>query len=93
MSGKREHSIIPEASFSAGSTGPSDRNIVRRAFLSGPAAFVVDLGGSDVAVAEQFLNLADVDAGVKQQRRPGCAERMGAEDARSFFDSTGSFAR
>jgi len=36
-------------------------------FFSGGAAFVVDPESGDVTAAEQFLHLADIDAGVEQQ--------------------------
>src|SRR5450755_825542 len=42
---------------------PSNCQQMAGAFARGAAALVVDLGGGDVAVAEQFLHLADMDAG------------------------------
>ena len=42
-----------------------DRHIVAGRFLGGAAAFVVNLGGGDVFVAEQFLHLANVNPGVE----------------------------
>jgi hypothetical protein len=40
---------------------------MRRAFFGRAPAFVVNLGGGDVAVTEQFLHFPNVDAGVEQQ--------------------------
>jgi hypothetical protein len=40
----------------------------------GAAALVVDLGGGDVAVAEEILHLDDVHAGVEQQGSGGGPE-------------------
>jgi hypothetical protein len=62
---------------------------VRGALLSGAPALVIDLGGGNMAMAEQFLDLADVDAGVEQQCRGGGAERVGAENAGAIFDGVG----
>ena len=42
---------------------------MRRAFGGGDAALVVDLGGGDVLVAEQLLDLADIDPGPEEQSR------------------------
>jgi len=47
----------------------------------GPAALVVDLGGSDVSVAQQFLHLADIGVAVEQERGVGRAQRVGRVDA------------
>ena len=44
-----------------------DRHVMGGTFLGRAPAFVVNLGGSDVAVTEQLLNLADVDAGIEEQ--------------------------
>lgn len=60
---------------SAGSEGVranrSDGHVVRDALSGDATAFVASLDGSDVTVAEEFLNLADVDAGAQQQGRCG----------------------
>ena len=37
------------------------------AFLGRAPPFIVNLGGGDVAVAQEFLNLADIDAGIQCQ--------------------------
>ena len=42
--------------------------------LGGPPQLVVDLRGGDVAVAEEVLDLADVDAGVEEQSSGGGAD-------------------
>jgi hypothetical protein len=46
----------------------SDRHVVRGAFGGRNPAFVVDLGGCDMAVAEEFLHFADIDPGAEKQR-------------------------
>ena len=46
-------------------------------FLGGTAALVVDLGRGDVAVGEELLDLADVDAGVEEKRGGRGANRVG----------------
>ena len=37
------------------------------AFLSSAPSFVVNLSGGDVTVAQELLDLADIDAGVQKQ--------------------------
>ena len=53
-----------------------DRHIVRRPFGGGDAALVVNLGGGDVPVAEQLLDLADIDAGTQEEGRRRGPERV-----------------
>lgn len=48
-----------------------DRHVVAGRLGRGASAFVIDLRGGDVAVAEEFLDLADVDTDVQQQRGGG----------------------
>ena len=62
---------------------------MRRAFFGGAPAFVVNLGGGDVAVAEEFLDLADIDAGIEEQGSSGGAQGMGAVEPRAFLDRPG----
>ena len=50
---------------------------MRRPLGGGDAALVVDLGGGDVAVAEELLDLADIDAGPEEQGRRGGPQRVG----------------
>jgi hypothetical protein len=45
----------------------SDRHFVRGAFGGRDPSFAVDLGGRDMAVALEFLNLADIDPGAEKQ--------------------------
>jgi hypothetical protein len=51
---------------------------MRSALGRSAAALIVDLGGGDVAVPEQLLDLADIDASLEQQ---GGAQRMGGIEA------------
>lgn len=57
---------------------------MRRPVGSGAAALVVDLGGRQVPVSEERLDLGGVDPGHEQQRGRGCSQRMGriAADSR-----------
>ena len=48
------------------------------AFLGRAPSFVADLGGGDVAVAEELLDLADIDARIKEQGGGSGAQGMGA---------------
>ena len=48
----------------------SNRHVVTSGLLGRPSSFVVNLRGGHVFVAEQLLNLPDVNAGVEQER--GC---------------------
>ncbi len=43
-----------------------NRHVLRSTLGRRPAALVVNLGGGDVAVAEELLHLGEVDAGVEQ---------------------------
>ena len=61
--------------------GESNRHQVRGALGGGPWALVVDLRRCDLAVAEQFLDLDDVHAGVEEQGSGGGANRLRREDA------------
>lgn len=58
---------------------------MRGALAGGAAAFVVDLGGGDVFVAEQFLDFANIDAGIEQERGAGGPERMRIVNAVQHF--------
>ncbi len=49
---------------------------MRRAFFGRAPAFVVDLGGGDVAVAKEFLNLPNIDAGIEEQGSGGRPQGM-----------------
>jgi hypothetical protein len=62
---------------------------MRRAFFGRAPAFVVNLGGGDVAVTEQFLHFPNVDAGVEQQGRGGRPQGMRAVEPRTFLDRPG----
>ena len=59
------------------------------AFLGGAPAFVVNLGSGDVAVAQELLNLADIDAGIEEQGGGGRPQGMGAVEPRAFLDRPG----
>ncbi len=54
---------------------------MRSTLARGASSFVVNLGGGDVTVAEQFADFHDVDAGVEQQRGGGGAQRVRRVDA------------
>ena len=60
---------------------PSDRHVVRGPFLEAPPPLVVNLRRRHVPVAEQLLDLDDIHAGIKQQRRRGRPKRMRCVDA------------
>lgn len=47
----------------------SNRQIMTGAFGGGPSPFVIDWGRRDVPVAEELLDLLDIDAGAEQKRR------------------------
>ena len=49
---------------------------MRSALTGGSTAFVVDLGGGDVFVAEQLLHFADVDTGIEHESGARSAERV-----------------
>ena len=51
-------------------------------FGGGAPPLVIDLGGSDVPVAEQVLHLSNVDASIEQQSGSGGAERVRRVDMR-----------
>ena len=59
------------------------------ALLGGAAALVVNLGGGDVTMAEELLDLTDIDAGIEQQGSGGGAQGMGAVEPRAFLDRSG----
>ena len=59
----------------------SNRHVVAGALRGAVPALVVDLGGGDVAVSEKIPDLADVDAGVEEQRGGGGAEGVRGKDA------------
>ena len=69
----------------------SERHLVRGAFAGGAPAFVVNLGGGHVAVAEQFLDLHDVHAGVEQERGRRSPKRMRRVDAFHHLASVRQF--
>src|SRR5581483_4082428 len=60
---------------------PLYRHVVGRPLVGLPPPLVVDLRGSDMAVPEQFLDLADIDAGIEEQRRRRRPERVRRVDA------------
>lgn len=57
----------------------SNRNIVAGTFRRAPPALVVNLGGGDVRVAEEVLKLADIEAGVQEQRGVVARRERGVE--------------
>ena len=59
---------------------------MRRAFFGRAPAFVVNLGGGDVAVTEQFLHFPNVDARIQKQGSSGRPQGMGAVEPRTFLD-------
>jgi hypothetical protein len=59
---------------------------MRGALLSGAPPFVVNLGGGDVAVTQELLNLAEIDDGIEQQGSGGRPQGMGAVEPRPFLD-------
>ena len=58
-----------------------NRQQMAGALRSRPSALVVDLGGGDVAVAEEVLDLDDVHVGVEQERGCRRAEGVRSVDA------------
>jgi hypothetical protein len=58
---------------------------MRCAFFGGAPSLVVDLSGSDVAMAEEFLNLAEIDAGI-QQGAGGRSQGIHAIEPNAFLD-------
>jgi hypothetical protein len=59
---------------------------MRRAFFGRAPALVVNLGGRDVAVTEQFLHLPNSDAGIEEQGSGGRPQGMRAVEPRTFLD-------
>src|ERR1700736_2885076 len=59
---------------------------MRRAFFGRAPAFVVNLGGGDVAVPEPFLNPTNVDGGIEEQGSGGRPQGMGAVNSCAFLD-------
>jgi hypothetical protein len=57
----RQDGGVPTASRSHRDCQRSDRHVVRGAFGGRNPAFIIDLGGGDVAVAQEILDLADID--------------------------------
>ena len=53
-----------------------DWNVMGGAFLGRAPAFVVNLGGGDVAVTEQFLHFPNVDGGIEEQSSGGRPQGM-----------------
>ncbi len=64
---------------------------MRSAFARGAAPLVVNLGGGDVTMAEQFLDFHDVDAGIEQERGSGGAQRVRRVDAFHHFVAVRQF--
>ena len=64
---------------------------MRSAFARGAAPLVVNLGGGDVTMAEQFLDFHDVDAGIEQERGSGGAQRARRVDAFHHFVAVRQF--
>jgi hypothetical protein len=62
-----------------------DGHIVGSASGGGDATFVVDLGGGDVPVSEQFLGLADIDPGAEEQGRRRGPQRVGRVRAGDYL--------
>ena len=56
-------------------------HVVTGALGGGAPPLVVDLGGGDVAMTEEVLDLADVDAGVEEEGGGGGAEGVRGENA------------
>ena len=48
-----------------------------RTFFSRAPPFIVNLGGGDVAVAQELLDLTDIDARIKEQGGRGRAQGKG----------------
>ena len=65
---------------------------MRGALLSGAPPFIVNLGGGDVAVAEKFLNLTDVDTGVQEKSGRGRAQRVSTVEPLSLLDRPWEFS-
>jgi Predicted pPIWI-associating nuclease len=63
-----------------------DWDVMGCAFFGRAPAFVVNLGGGDVAVTEQFLHLPNIDAGIEEQGSGGRPEGMRAVEPRTFLD-------
>jgi hypothetical protein len=59
-----------------------DWDVMGGAFFGRAPAFVVNLGGGDVAVTEQFLHLPNVDAGIQEQGSGGRPQGMRAVEPR-----------
>jgi hypothetical protein len=57
-----------------------------RTFFSSAPPFIVNLGGGDVAVAQELLDLADINAGIKEQGGRSSAQGMGTVEPRAFLD-------
>ena len=64
----------------------SNGHVVRRSFGGSTTEFVVDLSVRDVLVAEQLLDLPDIDSGPEEEGRRRGAERMRRLRARESLD-------
>ena len=53
------------------STKTLDWDVMGGTFFGSAPAFIVNLGGGDMAVTEQFLHLPNVDAGIEEQGSGG----------------------
>jgi hypothetical protein len=62
---------------------------MRGAFFSRTPPLVIDLRSCHVAMAEQFLDLADINPGIEQQGSSGGTEGMGAVEPGTFLDRSG----
>ncbi len=58
-----------------------EQQIMAGRVLGGPPPFVIDLGGSDVAMPEEVLHFSYVDVPVQKKCGCGGTERVGGVDA------------
>jgi hypothetical protein len=72
---------VPGRSCPRGLRVDLNRDVMRRALLRRDAALVIDLRRGHIAMAEQFLDLADVLALLEKERRCGRAKNVGVVTA------------